>query len=85
MEGCIQPDRPAPCDGMTEEQKEVEAMKLVQAIDKLNRHQLIQPVHIGPDGRTQPLDHVCQLLEHSNLSSDNLIRSYRRSDTSDSE
>lgn len=37
-------------EGMTEEQKEHEAMKLVQMFDKLSRNRLIQPMQLGMDG-----------------------------------
>lgn len=33
--GCYEPPRPDPMAGMSEEQKEYEAMKLVEQIDKL--------------------------------------------------
>ena len=52
-------------DGMTEEQKEYEAMQLVNAIDKLTRlgTGIIKPATIGPDGRPCELEHVLQLQE----------------------
>ena len=37
MTGCYEPVQPSPLDNMTEEQKEYEAMKLVNVIDKLIR------------------------------------------------
>lgn len=42
MTGRYEPEKPKPWEGMTEEQKEYEAMKLVETMDKLNR--LIQPL-----------------------------------------
>jgi hypothetical protein len=80
IHGWIQPNLPPPGDDMTEEQKEIEAIRLVQAIDKLNRAQLIQPCIIDSDGKPHAVDHVCQLLEPS----ESLIRS-RESESSDSE
>lgn len=35
--GCVQKDKPNPLAGMTEEQKEYEANRLVNAIDQLQR------------------------------------------------
>lgn len=52
-------------DGMSEEQKEYEAMQLANAIDKLTRmgSGLIKPATIGPDGKPCELEHVLQLQE----------------------
>jgi len=52
-------------EGMTDEQKEYEAMQLVNAIDKLTRlgTGIIKPATIGPDGRPCELEHVLQLQE----------------------
>lgn len=55
-------------EGMSEEQKEYEAIKLVNAIDKLTRISGgIKPATIGPDGRPVEIEHVLQLQdnEHS--------------------
>ncbi|ODM93834.1 Synembryn-A [Orchesella cincta] len=48
---------------MTEEQKEFEAMKLVETIDKLASSKTIQPCRIGPDGKPQPIGSVLELQE----------------------
>ncbi len=51
-------------EGMSEEQKEYEAVRLVQAIDKLSKMGgPIKPASIGPDGRPVELQHVFQLHE----------------------
>lgn len=52
-------------EGMTEEQKEYEAVQLANAIDKLTRlgSGLIKPATIGPDGRPVEIEHVLQLQE----------------------
>ncbi|XP_067655271.1 synembryn-A-like [Haliotis asinina] len=55
--------KPDPMEGMSEEQKEHEAMKLVDAMDKLHRQGLIQPSRIGPDGRPEPVSHILELAE----------------------
>ncbi|XP_029992083.1 chaperone Ric-8A isoform X2 [Sphaeramia orbicularis] len=49
--GVVEEDQPNPMEGMTEEQKEYEAMKLVQMFDKLSRTNLIQPMQLGLDGK----------------------------------
>ncbi|XP_029290566.1 chaperone Ric-8A [Cottoperca gobio] len=48
--GVVQEDQPNPMEGMTEEQKEIEAMKLVHMFDRLSRTNLIQPMQLGMDG-----------------------------------
>uniref|UniRef100_A0A8C9ZE34 Synembryn n=1 Tax=Sander lucioperca TaxID=283035 RepID=A0A8C9ZE34_SANLU len=49
--GAVQEEQPDPMEGMTEEQKEIEAMKLVQMFDRLSRTNLIQPMQLGMDGK----------------------------------
>lgn len=63
--GCYEPLRPNPMEGMTVEQKEYEAMKLVNLMDQLNRHGLVQPCRIGSDGRPEPVEHIME-LQNSN-------------------
>lgn len=62
--GCYEEPRPSPMEGMTEEQKEYEAMQLVNMIDKLSRDGVMKPMKIGEDGRPYPVDHVLQLREN---------------------
>ena len=52
-------------EGLTEEQKEYEAMKLVEAFDRLTKmgSGCIKPATIGPDGRPVEIQHVLQLQE----------------------
>ncbi|XP_039295364.1 synembryn-A [Nilaparvata lugens] len=64
--GCYEPAKPDPTNGMTEEQKEYEALRLANMMDKLARDGLIQPCRIGEDGRPEPVEHVLQLAESSN-------------------
>lgn len=61
--GCYEPPRPSPFEGMSEEQKEYEAMKLVNLMDKLNRQGLVQPCKIGEDGRPEPVEHILELQD----------------------
>ncbi|KAM8890902.1 chaperone Ric-8A [Spinachia spinachia] len=49
--GVVQEEQPNPMDGMTEEQKEFEAMKLVRMFDRLSRTNFIQPMQLGMDGK----------------------------------
>uniref|UniRef100_A0A8C4R3I2 Synembryn n=1 Tax=Eptatretus burgeri TaxID=7764 RepID=A0A8C4R3I2_EPTBU len=44
-----------PFAGLTEEQKEEEASKLADMIDKLSRQRIFQPMSVGSDGKLQPL------------------------------
>ena len=50
--------------GMSEEQKEYEAMRLVNLMDKMERLGLVQPARVGPDGKPEAVSHVCQLIEN---------------------
>ncbi|KAL2093651.1 hypothetical protein ACEWY4_010963 [Coilia grayii] len=49
--GRVEAEQPNPMEGMTDEQKEYEAMKLVSMFDKLSRANMIQPVAVGTDGQ----------------------------------
>ncbi len=61
--GCVEPERPSPFEGMTEEQKEHEAMKLVNLINDMHNLGVVKPAMPGPDGRPRQLEHVLQLQE----------------------
>ncbi|CAH0628981.1 unnamed protein product [Chrysodeixis includens] len=61
--GCTRPPRANPFEGMTEEQKEYEAMKLVNLFDKMMSDGVMKPARIGEDGRPEPIQHVLQLHE----------------------
>ena len=51
-------------EGMSEEQKEYEAIKLVNTIDKLTRiGGVIKPATIGPNGKPVEIEHVLQLQD----------------------
>lgn len=49
--------------GMTDEEKEYEAMKLVSLLDKMARQGVVQPMRIGLDGKPRPVDNVLQMRE----------------------
>ncbi|PSN53608.1 Synembryn-A [Blattella germanica] len=61
--GHFRPPHPDPTASMTEEQKEYEAMELVNMIDRLTKDGIVQPCRIGEDGRPEPLEDVHKLLE----------------------
>nr|KAF6343574.1 RIC8 guanine nucleotide exchange factor A [Pipistrellus kuhlii] len=68
--GRVEEKPPNPMEGMTEEQKEHEAMKLVTMFDRLSRHRVIQPMGVSPRGQLTTLqDAVCESME-GQLSSD---------------
>ncbi|XP_030053863.1 synembryn-A isoform X2 [Microcaecilia unicolor] len=60
--GRVEQKKPNPMDDMTEDQKEQEAMKLVDMFDKLSREQIIQPMGVTADGRLAPLDEAAQRM-----------------------
>ncbi|XP_011871408.1 PREDICTED: synembryn-A [Vollenhovia emeryi] len=59
--GCFEHPKPNPFEGMTEEQKEFEALKLVNLVDKLTREGVVRPCRIGDDGKPEPIEHVLEL------------------------
>ncbi|TGZ54105.1 chaperone Ric-8 [Temnothorax longispinosus] len=59
--GCFEEPKPNPFEGMTEEQKEYEALKLVNLVDKLTREGVVRPCRIGADGKPEPVEHVLEL------------------------
>ncbi|XP_046890168.1 synembryn-A [Hypomesus transpacificus] len=54
--GIVEDEQPNPMEGMTEEQKEMEAMKLVNMFDKLSRNHVIQPMQLGSDGMMREMN-----------------------------
>jgi len=61
--GCVEEPVVSPLEGMSEEQKEYEAMQLVNLMDKLDKTGLIRPCRVGEDGRPEAVEHVLQLIE----------------------
>ncbi|KAM9780452.1 LOW QUALITY PROTEIN: chaperone Ric-8A [Neosynchiropus ocellatus] len=53
--GRVEAEQPDPTEGMTEEEKEEEARRLISMIDRLSRVQIIQPMSVTADGRLAPL------------------------------
>ncbi|XP_030649771.1 synembryn-A [Chanos chanos] len=57
--GRVEEERPDPMEGMTEEEKEAEALKLISMFNRLSRDKIIQPAGVTADGRLAPLcDHM---------------------------
>nr|XP_033784627.1 synembryn-A isoform X1 [Geotrypetes seraphini]XP_033784628.1 synembryn-A isoform X1 [Geotrypetes seraphini] len=67
--GRVEEKFPNPMEGMTEEQKEDEAMKLVDMFDKLSRQQVIRPMRVGPDGKLTSLETVMHRMAKERASS----------------
>ncbi|KAI4477850.1 hypothetical protein M0804_012330 [Polistes exclamans] len=61
--GCYEKAKPNLLDGMTEEQKEYEALQLVNLVDQLTRGGLVRPCRIGDDGKPKPIEHVLELQD----------------------
>ncbi|KAM9807951.1 chaperone Ric-8A [Neosynchiropus ocellatus] len=54
--GVVEDEQPNPMEGMTEEQKELEAMKLVNMFDKLSRNNMIKPMQLTMDGEMREVN-----------------------------
>jgi hypothetical protein len=61
--GYVQPPSSNPLEGMSEEQKEYEAVKLAEAMNKLLDCGLIRPGTIGDDGKPRAVEHVLELVK----------------------
>ncbi|KAH8292922.1 hypothetical protein KR044_008665 [Drosophila immigrans] len=61
--GCVEQPKRNPLDGMSEEQKEYEALQLVNLLEQLRKDGIVQPALIDKDGKPQPLEHILQLQE----------------------
>ncbi|KAG7521929.1 synembryn-B isoform X1 [Solea senegalensis] len=68
--GHVEEPMPNPIEEMTEEQKEYEAQKLVNMLDKLSRQNLIRPMGVRPDGKLAPLEETLCDLPEDNSDSD---------------
>ncbi|KAM6905145.1 chaperone Ric-8A [Xenentodon cancila] len=53
--GRVEAEQPDPMEGMTEEEKEEEARRLISMINRLSRDQIIQPMGVTTEGRLAPL------------------------------
>ncbi|XP_073423935.1 chaperone Ric-8B [Dendrobates tinctorius] len=71
--GHVEEPSPNPLDEMTEEQKDQEAMKLVNMFDKLARENIIKPMAVRSDGTMAPLEeavHYTEVAEQDSSDSD---------------
>jgi len=59
--GCYEESRSNVMETLTEEQKEHEAMELVNLIDKLNALGVVQPCRLDESGRPQPIKHILEM------------------------
>ncbi|KAI4487043.1 hypothetical protein M0802_012098 [Mischocyttarus mexicanus] len=75
--GCYEKAKPNLLDRMTEEQKEYEALQLVNLVDQLTRGGLVRPCRIGNDGKPKPIEHVLELQDELQK------QQYRRESDSD--
>ncbi|XP_076852359.1 chaperone Ric-8A [Brachyhypopomus gauderio] len=53
--GRVEEPQPDPMEGMSEEEREAEAISLVSMFSRLARHKIIQPMRVAADGRLAPL------------------------------
>ncbi|XP_068169140.1 synembryn-B isoform X2 [Antennarius striatus] len=67
--GHVEEPMPNPMEEMTEEQKEYEAQKLINMLDKLSRQNVIRPMGVRPDGTLAPLEEtLCDAPEEISAS-----------------
>lgn len=81
--GCYEEQRPDPMAGMSEEQKEYEAIQLVNMMDKLARQGVVQPMQLGEDGRPHPIEHILELQGGENVTTTRYT--YHRKGAADSD
>ncbi|XP_073800692.1 chaperone Ric-8A isoform X3 [Danio rerio] len=60
--GRVEEEQPDPMEGMTEEEKEAEALRLINMFNRLSRGKIIQPMGVTTDGKLAPL---CGQTRHS--------------------
>ncbi|KAJ8952632.1 hypothetical protein NQ314_007491 [Rhamnusium bicolor] len=72
--GCYEAPHPNIMENMTEEQKEYEAMKLVELMDSLMKCGTIKPCRVGDDGKPQPIEHVLELQKDLTFQPPNVRR-----------
>ncbi|CAJ1080974.1 synembryn-A isoform X1 [Xyrichtys novacula] len=53
--GRVEAEQPDPMEGMTEEEKEEEAKRLIMLFDKLSRDKIIQPMGVNSEGKLVPM------------------------------
>ncbi|KAL2720488.1 synembryn isoform X2 [Vespula squamosa] len=75
--GCYEKIKPNLLESMTDEQKEYEALQLVNLVDQLTRGGIVRPCRIGDDGKPKPIEHVLELQDELQK------QQYRRESDSD--
>ena len=63
ISGRVETTNISPFEGMSEEQKEFEAVKLVNDISRLQNLGLIKPAKIGENGNPEAVSHVLELID----------------------
>ena len=63
ISGRVENTNISPFEGMSEEQKEFEAVKLANEISRLQNLGLIKPAKIGEDGNPEAVSHVLELID----------------------
>jgi hypothetical protein len=63
--GCYEEPKPNPLEGMSEEQKEYEAMQLVAMMEKLTSSGIVKPCRLDKDGKPIPIEHVAEFQHYS--------------------
>ena len=66
ISGRVEDATVSPFEGMSEEQKENEAVKLVNDISRLQNLGLIKPAKIGDNGNPEAVGHVLELIDDEN-------------------
>ncbi|XP_051274735.1 synembryn-A isoform X1 [Dicentrarchus labrax] len=71
--GRVEAEQPDPMEGMTEEEKEEEAKRLIMLFNKLSRDNIIQPMGVDSEGKLVPMSGMREnsLTEERESGSDN--------------
>uniref|UniRef100_A0A672JPN9 Synembryn n=1 Tax=Salarias fasciatus TaxID=181472 RepID=A0A672JPN9_SALFA len=71
--GRVEAEQPDPMEGMTEEEKEEEAKRLIMLFNKLSRDNIIQPMGVDAEGKLVPMSGLTgnSLTEEPKSESDN--------------
>ncbi|KAM9425865.1 chaperone Ric-8A-like [Pholidichthys leucotaenia] len=71
--GRVEAEQPDPMEGMTEEEKEEEAKRLIMLFNKLSRDKIIQPMGVDEEGKLVPMSGLDEnsLIEEAKPESEN--------------
>uniref|UniRef100_UPI0037E7F30E synembryn-A n=1 Tax=Semicossyphus pulcher TaxID=241346 RepID=UPI0037E7F30E len=71
--GRVEAEQPDPMEGMTEEEKEEEAKRLIMLFNKLSRDKIIQPMGVNSEGKLVPMSGLREnsLTEEAESESEN--------------